>query len=248
MIDALIIDDQETNSILLKEMVMNFFPNFIRPHTSSNAIHAIELVESIQPDLIFLDINMPEVNGFDLLKQIREIHVAEVIFVTAYTEFALNAYESQAVGYLTKPVATEKFVQTVTRTIEFINQKKNSVFVETFTQAFKQHNHDKKITLKSQKGLTFVDPATILYCESRGNYTTFFLTNKEQIVVSKQIGSFENKIDIYSIIRVHDRYLVNLQHVKNYVRANGGHLILTNGKEIPVSVKRKDKFLKYFED
>lgn len=247
MINTLIIDDQEINCILLKELTMNFFPNQIHTRTTSNAAEALELVAEIQPDLLFLDITMPEMNGFELLKQIREIHHAEVIFVTAYGEFALNAFDHQALGYITKPVVSEKFVQTVNRAIEWINQKNHTTLVETLRQAVLPGIGEKKITLTSQKGLTFVEHSEILYCESSGNYTTFFLINQEQIVVSKQIGSFEKKFEMHSIVRVHDRYIVNLKHVTQYLRGNGGFLVLSNGKEIPVSTRRKNELMHFFE-
>lgn len=246
MINSLIIDDQEINCILIQELLENFFPNEVKPHATSNAEEALELIVKIKPDLLFLDITMPEMNGFELLHQIRKIHQTEVIFVTAYEEFALNAFENQALGYITKPVVAEKFVQTVNRAIEWITQKKNTRIPDTHQQAISNPN-DKKITLTSQKGLIFVEPANILYCESSGNYTTFFLTNRDQIVVSKQIGSFEKKLEIHSIIRVHDRYLVNLQHVTTYLRGSGGSLVLNSGKEIPVSVRRKTELMSFFE-
>ncbi|MNV45563.1 Transcriptional regulatory protein YehT [compost metagenome] len=247
MINALIIDDQEINCLLLHGLLEHFFPNNIKPHATSNAEEALELVSKIKPDLLFLDISMPEMNGFELLHQIRQRHQTEVIFVTAYNEFALNAFEHQALGYITKPVVSEKFVQTVNRAIEWISQKKNATLLESLKQVAVPNSNDKKITLTSQKGLTFVEPANILYCESSGNYTTFFLTNREQIVVSKQIGSFEKKLEIHSIIRVHDRYLVNLQHVTTYLRGSGGSLVLNSGKEIPVSVRRKTELMAFFE-
>ncbi len=245
MINALIIDDQEINCFLLHGLLEFFFPNNIKPHATSNTEEALELVSKIKPDLLFLDITMPEMNGFELLHQIRKQHQTEVIFVTAYDEFALNAFEYQALGYITKPVVSEKFVQTVNRAIEWINQKRNVALLESLKHV--ANPNDKKITLPSQKGLTFVEPANILYCESSGNYTTFFLTNRKQIVVSKQIGSFEKKLGIHSIIRVHDRYLVNLQHVTTYLRGSGGSLVLNSGKEIPVSVRRKTELMAFFE-
>lgn len=248
MIHVLIIDDQEINCSLLNGLLETFFPNHIRSYTTSNASEALEMSESIRPDLLFLDITMPEMNGFQLLQKIRKIHQTEVIFVTAYNEFALNAFDHQAIGYITKPVVSEKLVQTVNRAIELINQKKNTALVETIRQAVIPAVNDKKITLTSQKGLTFVEPSHILYCESSGNYTTFFLVNQDQIVVSKQIGSFEKKLEVHSIIRVHDRYLVNLQHVTNYLRGNGGFLVLNNGKEIPVSARRKNELMDFFEE
>lgn len=246
MINTLIIDDQEINCILIQGLLESFFTNDIKPHTTSNAEEALELIVKIKPDLLFLDITMPEMDGFELLHKIRQIHQTEVIFVTAYEEFALNAFENQALGYITKPIVSEKFVQTVNRAVEWINQKKNARNSGTSKQTVPNPN-DKKITLTSQKGLIFVEPANVLYCESSGNYTTFFLTNQDQIVVSKQIGSFEKKLEVHSIIRVHDRYLVNLLHVTNYLRGNGGFLILNSGKEIPVSVRRKSEVMNFFE-
>lgn len=246
MINVLIIDDQEINCILIHDLLESFFVKEVKPHATCNAEEALELIVKIKPDLLFLDITMPEMDGFELLHKIRKIHQTEVIFVTAYEEFALNAFDNHALGYITKPVVSEKFIQTVNRAIEWINQKKNALNADTHKQVLSNPN-DKKITLTSQKGLIFVEPANVLYCESSGNYTTFFLTNQDQIVVSKQIGSFEKKLEVHSIIRVHDRYLVNLQHVTNYLRGNGGFLILNSGKEIPVSVRRKSEVMNFFE-
>lgn len=246
MINTLIIDDQEINCILIQGLLESFFTNDIKPYTTSNAEEALELIVKIKPDLLFLDITMPEMDGFELLHKIRQIHQTEVIFVTAYEEFALNAFDNQALGYITKPIVSEKFVQTVNRAIQWINQKKNTHLINSHKREIPNPN-DKKITLTSQKGLTFVEPSTVLYCESSGNYTTFFLTNQDQIVVSKQIGSFEKKLEMHSIIRVHDRYLVNLQHVTTYLRGNGGFLVLNSGKEIPVSVRRKTELMAFLE-
>lgn len=250
MIQALVIDDQEINCILVKGLLENFFPDRIRPYATSNLAEALELITTLQPELLFLDISMPEMDGFELLQHVRKQQKAEVIFVTAHDAFALDAFDHQAIGYITKPIVSEKFVRTVSRAIELIHQKANTGLVETLKKAIitSGNNQDKRITLTSQKGLTFVDPAHILYCESSGNYTTFFLVNREQIVVSKQIGSFETKLESHSIIRVHDRYLVNLQHVTSYIRGNGGLLVLINGKEVPVSVRRKNDLLHFFNE
>lgn len=240
MIKAIIVDDQDANIDLLRSLLNRFFPQLDIVATSNDPAEAIPLAERLQPDLLFLDIDMPGMTGFDLLKRLENRLRVEVIFVTAFVEFALEAYRSHAAGYITKPICTEDLIGTVNRVLEQIAQKK-------VVAVLGNRSTDQKLALSTQKGVRFIDVQTIQYCESEGNYTTFFLSGNEQVIVSKQIGRFEQQLSDQQFIRIHDRYIINLKYLKAYNRGNGGSVVLESNKELPVSVRRKEQLLKWFE-
>lgn len=245
MIKAIIIDDQDFNIVVLKSQLGKFFPEVQITAISTNPEEGLTLVLDQQPDLLFLDVHMPGLNGFDFLKKMQNDIQTEVIFVTAFGEFALEAYESQAAGYITKPVNAEKLILTVNKVISQINAKKKLSLLEEPPE-FLPLQEGKKMALSTQKGLVFIDPETIYYCESSGNYTTFFLKGNKQIVVSKQIGQYEQLLPKQHFLRIHDRYIINLKHLKAYNRGSGGTVVLENDKELPVAVRRKESLLKHF--
>ncbi|MNJ90875.1 Transcriptional regulatory protein YehT [compost metagenome] len=242
-IKVLLIDDQEVNIDLLRNLLKKFFSSIEIIGISTDPLEALSLAHTLQPDLLFLDIQMPGLNGLDLMKEVKKAADTEVIFVTAFSEYALDAYENQAAGYITKPVNAEKFVLTVSKVLDQIETRKKLTLPEP-DELFRNNG---KIALSTQKGLIFLDPDTIYYCESGGNYTTFFLKEEKQVVVSKQIGQFEQLLLKKQFVRIHDRYIINLKHLRAYHRGNGGTVILENDKELPVSVRRKENLLKFFE-
>lgn len=242
-IKALLIDDQEVNITLLSNLLKKFFPSIAIAGISTDPLEAVSMVNTLQPELVFLDIQMPGLNGLELLQEVKKNSSTEVIFVTAFSEYALAAYENQASGYLTKPVNAEKFILTVSKVLEHIEAKKKVTLLEQ-EELFPNNG---KLALSTQKGLVFVDLENIYYCESGGNYTTFFLKEEKQVVVSKQIGQFEQLLLKKQFVRIHDRYLINLKHLRAYNRGSGGTVILENDKELPVSVRRKENLLKFFE-
>lgn len=242
-IQALLIDDQEVNISLLRNLLKKFFPAIEVIGTSTDPLEAVSLAQSLQPDLLFLDIQMPGLNGLEVLQEIKKGIETEVVFITAFSEYALEAYENQAAGYITKPVNAEKFVLTVNKVLEHIEARKKL----TLPLPDSPLPNNGKIALSTQKGLIFVDPDAIYYCESGGNYTTFFLKDDRQILVSKQIGQFEQLLLKKHFVRIHDRYIINLKHLRAYNRGSGGTVVLENDKELPVSVRRKENLLKFFE-
>jgi two-component system, LytTR family, response regulator len=242
MITAFILDDQPINIVVLKTQLAKFFPNIRICGTGTDPEAALSRIRELRPDLLFLDIEMPGRNGFELLPELEDCS-PEIIFVTAYSTYALKAFEHQAAGYITKPVDAEKLVQVVHKVMERITGGK----MLSLLQQEHKLPEDKKLSLSTQKGFVFIDPATVCYCESSGNYTTFFLQDNKQILVSKQIGQFEQLLSPRHFVRIHDRYIINLKYVRAYLRGSGGTVILENDKELPVAVRRKEHLMKYFE-
>ena len=205
---------------------------------------AIEKIQQLHPDLIFLDIAMPVKNGFDLLKGLRDV-LFEVIFVTAHNQFMVEAFHFSAVDYLLKPVDDELLIDAVKRAKKRIIEKSGSKNIETFLHNMKQKQtpQNMKLCIPSLKGFQVVELNDILYAEAAGNYTNFYFSNDPLICTSKPIHEYEELLADAGFVRIHKSYLVNLLHVKEYLKGEGGSVILSNGKEVEVARRKKDIFL-----
>jgi len=205
---------------------------------------AIEKIRLLRPDLLFLDISMPVKNGFDLLKESDGLQF-EVIFVTAHNQFMIEAFHFSAIDYLLKPVDDELLIDAVKRAKKRIAEKAGSQNIETFLHNMqqKQSPQNMKLCIPSLKGFQVVELADILYAESSGNYTNFHFADKHLICSSKPMHEYEELLSDAGFIRIHKSCLVNLLHVKEYIRGEGGSVKLTSGKELEVARRKKDIFL-----
>jgi two-component system LytT family response regulator len=246
MINCLIIDDEAKNIKLLQNMLQMYCPSVKILATDTNAKNGLVLIEELQPQIVFLDIEMPHLNGFDLLKKLEPVNF-EVIFVTAFSNYAVEAFEHRATGYVTKPINAEKLVASVNTASKRIEEKNiNKNLFSLLEQNTRQITPD-KIPLSTSNGLVFVKLADIMYCESSGNYTNFYLCDNKKIMVSRQLGEYEKLLSDTNFIRIHDKYIIQLAFIKEYIKGSGGSIILENGVEIPVATRRKEEFLARFE-
>jgi two-component system, LytTR family, response regulator len=245
-ISTIIIDDEPKNIRLLQNMLDIHCPQIKVIITSTEAKNGMLLIDEMLPQLVFLDVEMPHMNGFDVLKKLEPINF-EVIFVTAYSHYAIEAFEHHATGYITKPINSEKLIASVNTAVKRIEEKNiNKNLFSLLEQNTRQSAPD-KIPLSTSNGLVFVKIADILYCESSGNYTHFYLSDGKKIIVSRQLGEYEKLLPENNFIRIHDKYIINLVYIKEYIKGSGGEVVLENGKEIPVATRRKEDFLARFE-
>lgn len=245
-VQAIIIDDEVTNIQLLKTMLEQTCPFVEIIAAESDARKAVSVLETLRPRLVFLDVEMPHLNGFDILKKLESLEF-EVIFVTAYSQYAIEAFEHHAAGYITKPINAQKLTAAVQAAIKRIEEK---TLNKTLFDLLDQNNRfglPNKIPLSTSHGLIFVKLTDIIYCESSGNYTHFFLQNGKKNIVSRQLGEYEKLLPEASFIRIHDKYIINLAYIKEYKKGSGGEVLLENGRELPVSSRRKEDFLARFE-
>ena len=246
MINCIIIDDEAKNIKLLQNMLQMYCPSLKVLATETEAKNGLLLIDELQPQLVFLDVEMPHLNGFDLLKKLEPVNF-ETIFVTAYSHYAVEAFEHHATGYITKPINTEKLIAAVNTATKRIEEKRiNKNLFSLLEQNTKQAAPD-KIPLSTTNGLVFVKLADILYCESSGNYTNFYLCDGKKIMVSRQLGEYEKLLPEINFTRIHDKYIINLSFIKEYIKGSGGDVVLENGKELPVASRRKEEFLARFE-
>ena len=244
---CIILDDESRNVQLLKKLLAMHCPQVQVLATETDAVKGLLLIKEMQPVLLFLDIEMPHFNGFEMLRQLEPVNF-EVIIVTAYSHYAVEAIEHHAIGYLTKPINTEKLIAVVNAASERIEQRAFSKNLFTLLESSAKPAMLQKIPLSTANGLVFVKLADIMYCESSGNYTQFFLAgDAKPILVSRQLGEYEKLLPDSEFTRIHDKYIINLSYIKEYIKGSGGDVVLENGKELTVASRRKEDFLARFE-
>lgn len=246
MIKTILVDDEPNNTLYVKALLDRHFPVVEVSAVCNDAIEGLSLISELKPQLVFMDVEMPGLNGFELLQQLEPLSF-EVIFITAYNHFALQAFDINAAGYLTKPLEVEKFIKVTGNAVQKIEREQINRHLFTALQNGIQKEAHHKIALPTQSGLLFIHPQEILYCQSSGNYTKFFTRDGRQILVSRQLGEFEKLLPADDFHRIHEQYIVRLQYIREYVRGRGGELIMENNDTLPVSANRKEAFLLRFE-
>ena len=243
---CILIDDELNNVVLLEKIIFRKCHQLIVVDTETNPLAGLKLIEELQPDLVFLDIKMPGLNGFELLKKLEPVKF-EVIFVTAFSEFAMEAIEHQAIGYLTKPILDDKLLKAVHNAEERILQKNTTANIFSFLETKMNHPQQIKIPLSTLNGMIFENEEDIIYCESNGSYTNFYTAQGKKLIASKPLGEYEKTLPEGYFVRIHDKYIINLRYVNEYIRGRGGEIKLNNVVMLPVSANRKEQLIARFE-
>jgi len=243
---ALIIDDEKRTRELIAKMIESFELQIETFPIGENVESGLAAIESIQPDLVFLDIQMPDGSGFDLLKMIPNKQF-EVIFITAHEEFAIKAIKFSALDYILKPVDPEELRRAVEKAIENIGQKKEESQFEAL-QLNMQPSQKRRLVLKTQESVHVVDLDKIIRCEADRNYTSFFLTENKKILVSKTLKDYETLLASHNFLRVQQSHLINLDFVDRYDKGNGGSVVMKDGSEVPLSPAKREVFFKILEN
>lgn len=249
MIKAVIIDDQESYRKKLRKLIDSELPGRIEILAEAENITAgRDIIHQFHPELVFLDIEMPGGTGFDLLEKLGEIKF-DVIFTTSHQDFAIKAIRFSALDYIVKPLDPDELVKAVRRHEEKKKDAGNASQMEALFHNLKNLNSaNSQIGLPSVNGLTFVKMQDIIRCKSDINYTDFFLADKSRITVSRTLKEVEAMLTEFYFLRVHDSHLINLHHIRKYIKGDGGTAIMSDGAEIDVSRRRKDEFKKRLSD
>ena len=243
MITALIVDDEKNSCETLQSLLTDCCLDVSVVKYCQTIDEAVKAVELHHPNVVFLDINMKGENGFDLLERVKTIDF-EIIFTTAFSEYAIKAFKFSAIDYLLKPIDVDELRAAVERVIKRKKAEAPTRY-EYLRQNLKMSDGQHfKLALPSSEGLTFIKISDIIYCEADSNYTTFFLTDGKKIIVSHTLKEYEEILSDYRFFRIHHSYLVNLDAIKQYVRGDGGHVVMINGAALDVAKRRKEQFLK----
>jgi len=242
-LNSIIVEDEETSREILKNYLKKYCPNVSVLGEAANVDEALMLIRNNELDLVFLDVEMPYGNAFDLLEKVGDINF-ETVFVTAYNNYALKALNAHASYYLMKPISIDELIKAVDYVVE-IKTKEDALQNQVLITKTKSVNG--KITIPQQDGFEVLETASILYCKADDNYTEIYLNNSKKKLVSKTLKYFEEALKDSGFARVHKSFLVNVNEVTKYKKGKGGHVVLSNGKEIMVSASKKSNLLSYFK-
>ncbi|MCE3277889.1 MAG: Sensory transduction protein LytT [Bacteroidetes bacterium] len=243
MINAIIVDDEKNGRILLQLLLKQYCPNVNVIETASSVEQALELINKLNPDLLFLDIELTNGSGFDILNEIENPDFS-VIFVTAYDKYAVKAFKFSAIDYLLKPVDEEELIRAVKQAEK--HKKENQYpSIEALSKNYNTLKYDSgKLALTTQTGLVFIEIKDLIRCEADGKYTNCYLVNGSKIVVSRNLKEFEDFLSEHNFIRIHNSHLVNMGFIKQYYSGRGGYVLMSDGSTVDVSQRKKEEFLK----
>ncbi|HWK57430.1 MAG TPA: LytTR family DNA-binding domain-containing protein [Parapedobacter sp.] len=243
---ALIDDEQHCVKSLLLH-INHLFPDFEVVFHSTKPREAIKTLQETAVDLLFLDVEMPGISGFELLDQFEQPPF-DVIFTTAYSQYAIQAFKVRAVDYLLKPVDERELMDAVMGWRERRELEQDNNQISALLDSLKKDGLlGNKVAVPILDGFEFIDVKTILYCQSENNYTNIHFESGKTLLISKTLKEFEKVMEKFLFIRTHQSYLINPQYMRKYVRNDGGYIVLVNGKEIPVSASRKRLIVGLFE-
>lgn len=243
MIRAIIIEDEENSRIVLRNMLSDYFKDIEVLALCKNNKEGKEAIESFQPDLVFSDIELENKSVFDMLQQLSSVEFG-IIFTTAYDKYAVQAIKFSALGYLLKPFSKEELTEAVNHYMQKRNKQESAQQLEALFHNLKRmQGGSKKIVLPTFEGLTVVPVNEIVRCQSEVNYTNFFLTSKIKMLITKTLKEYEELLEDYDFIRVHNSHLINLHHVKKYSRGAGGTVTMSDASVVDISRRKKDEFL-----
>ncbi|NET34595.1 MAG: response regulator transcription factor [Cyanothece sp. SIO1E1] len=242
MIKTIIVEDEKHNQELLERLLQQHFPDLHILQKASNVSEGLSAIKNHQPALVFLDVEMPDGNAFDLLSRIHQIDF-EIIFVTAYDHYALQAIRFCAIDYLLKPIKIPELLDAVKKVLDNLSLKWENQRLKQLIQNLDKKSDDKRIALPTADKTAFIPIREIIRCQGENNYTSFYLTSGNRLLVSKTLKEFEEILQDYDFARVHQSHLVNLKMIESYHKTEGGYLIMLDGSRISISRHRKDKVL-----
>jgi two-component system, LytTR family, response regulator len=246
-VTAFIVDDEYHSRKVISLMLKDFFPEIEIVGEAESVRKAVEGIKQTHPGIVFLDIQLQHETGFHLLDQTSDLKF-EIIFVTAHDEYAVRAFKYSAIDYLVKPIDINEFQSAVERAKKRISQQQ-SMHKEQL-QLLNLHLEKRKpdkIAIPSPNGLIFVDIQDIIYCQGIGNYTQIFLENGPKITSGHTLKLYEDLLTDSLFFRAHKSFLINLSHIKSYLRGEGGTVVMSNGHEIEIARRNKVAFLSLFK-
>lgn len=238
---AILIDDEVSSTDILEYELQSINSSIDVIEKCNDARKAASLINTLKPDIVFLDIEMPWLSGFEILDQLTFKNF-NLIFITAYNQYAIKAFKYLAVDYLLKPVAKEELKKTINR-IQLRDTTKQREQLKNMVDLIKNSGlKSGKIPFPTQHGIEFFSANQIIHCEADSNYTKIYTTDNNKILISKTLKSIEEMINHHRFLRVHQSHLINLEYLKSYIKEDGGYIKMSNNTIIPLSRSRKAEF------
>ncbi len=246
MINAVIIEDEPRNVTILRKMLQSYCPQIDICGEAGSVETAFQILKKLKPELVFLDIEMPGGNAFSLLDKLLPISF-EIIFVTAYNNYALQAIKYSALDYLLKPINIEELIQAVTKITEKVGSLQLQQRIETLLININSAKKNlQSIAIPANFGYEFINVPNIIRCEAKGGYTFLFIDDERKIVSAKSLKEYEDILPPEIFFRIHHSHLINVKFIKRYHKGKGGIIEMKDNIKIPLAYRRKKEFLSLF--
>lgn len=247
MITAILIDDEKHCNETLKIELQRHYPSLkvIGDYTSGK--EGIIAIKELKPNLVFLDIEMPWMSGFEVLQQFDELNF-DVVFITAYDNYAIQAFRYSAVDYLLKPIKSDLLIEAVEKVTKKAHHQVPLLQLETLLHNLQKNQTGSRVIFSTTEGLEIVETNDIIRCQSDNNYTNVILNTGNPILLSKTLKEVEKMVTGNDFVRAHQSHLVNMKYVKKYVKSDGGYLVMKDGSSVGVSKSRREQVMHRFKN
>lgn len=243
-IRAVIVEDESNNRENLLNILQQHCPMVEVAALCSSALDGRNKIMEFHPDLVFLDVEMPGGDGFYMLESLPE-HNFEVIFVTAFTSYAVKAIKFSALDYIVKPIDAMELLGAVDKAISRIHQKHENDRIHNLVANQYRNDNNKLIALPLSDRIEFIEISTVIRCQADGNYTLFFIKNGDRLLISKTLKEFDELLTPYNFLRVHQSHLINLNEIKSFIKTDGGYILMKDNSSVPISRQRREMVLKH---
>lgn len=245
MIKAVLIDDDKNLREGMKSLLNRFAPNIMIIGEAESVATGIEVLGSLKPEVVFLDIQLNDGTGFDILEKLAERNNAincNVVFITAHEQYAIKAFRFSALDFLLKPVDPEELQKVIEKIENVLKKKTDFSHIDLLLENIRKNvDNFKRIALSTSDGIHLFDISDIIRCESEDNYTKFFIRNSKPIMISKTLKEYEELLKNYNFERIHQSHLINLSYLKSYIKKDGGYVVMTDDSHLPISQRKKER-------
>jgi two-component system LytT family response regulator len=243
MLRAIVIDDIDSIRTKNIDLIKSHCPNIAIIGQANSVKSGVSLIKQIVPDLVFLDVEMPDGTGFDLLQMLNPIQF-KVIFITGYEDFAIRAFRFSAIDYLLKPLDPIELVEAVNKAEESMHKEVLELKLNTLFSNLERPKNLQKLVLKTAEKIYSVNIQDIINCESDKNYTTFYFINAPKLVVSTTLKEYETLLKPFNFFRAHQSHLINMLYFDHFIKTDGGNtIVMKNKNKIPLATRKKEEFL-----
>ncbi|GHC45198.1 LytR/AlgR family response regulator transcription factor [Ulvibacter litoralis] len=245
MIDAILIDDDKNLREGMKKLLALFAPNIQIIGEADSVATGVTAIDTLKPQVVFLDIQLNDGTGFDILEKVAEKNNAinsNIVFITAHEQYAIKAFRFSALDFLLKPVDPEE-LQKVIKKIEAVVEKKNDFsHIDLLLENIRKNvDNFKRIALSTSDGIHLFDINDIIRCESTDNYTKFYIKNNKTVLISKTLKEYEELLAEHNFERIHQSHLINLTYLKSYIKKDGGYVVMEDGSHLPISQRKRER-------
>lgn len=243
---TIIVDDESQARNSLRSDLHKHVSNIDIVGEADSVESATDLINKLKPDLVFLDINLGDGSGFNVIEK-SSFKEFKVIFVTAYDQYAIKAFKVSALDFLLKPVDLDELDKAIEKALSVERSNRVSEQIGVFKESSLSSDGERKIVLKELDAIHIVKVKDLVMCEASGIYTTFYINNNKQIVVSKNLKEYEDILEPYGFLRVHNSFLVNASKIEKFEKTDGGFIIMEGGQKVPVSQRKRENVINYIK-